>query len=84
MFDEATCRPAQISVVVQNPIYVQVAEQVQLPVVKVQVPGIQGPASVDRPLEVDPLQTYLEARGAFNNGNDSQYSDQRSGNASRN
>lgn len=41
----------------------------RLPVIEVLVPGIQGPRGEQgptgegKPLEVDPLQTYLEARG---------------------
>lgn len=66
MYDDCS---KKVSVVINNPISVKVVEKVELPVVKVLVPGIQGPASVDRPLDVDPLTTYLEARGNFPNGN---------------
>ena len=69
--NQSSCTPTNIQVIVNNPITLKVTEQVQLPVVKVLVPGIQGPASVDRPLDVDPLQTYLNARGKFPNGNNS-------------
>lgn len=67
--NKSSCNPTTIKVIVNNPITLRVTEQVQLPVVKVLVPGIQGPASVDRPLDVDPLETYLQARGNFPNGN---------------
>lgn len=70
----STCEPVSVTVVVQNPISVKVTEPVVLPVVKVLVPGIQGPASVDRPLDIDPLQTYLQARGNIPNGNNSEQS----------
>nr|DAH48586.1 MAG TPA: hypothetical protein [Caudoviricetes sp.] len=70
----STCEPVSVTVVVQNPISVKVTEPVVLPVVKVLVPGIQGPASVDRPLDTDPLETYLQARGNFPNGNNSEQS----------
>lgn len=69
--NQSSYTPTNIQVIVNNPITLKVTEQVQLPVVKVLVPGIQGPASVDRPLDVDPLQTYLNARGNFPNGNNS-------------
>lgn len=69
--NQSSYTPTNIRVIVNNPITLKVTEQVQLPVVKVLVPGIQGPASVDRPLDVDPLQTYLNARGNFPNGNNS-------------
>ena len=71
MSEKADCDPVGVTVLVQNPISVTVTEPVVLPVVKVLVPGIQGPAAVDQPLSEDPLQTYLQARGDFNNGNHS-------------
>lgn len=74
MYERQSGEPANVTVIVQNPISIEVTESVTLPVVTVQVPGLQGPASVDRPLDVDPLETYLAARGAFENGNDSQQS----------
>lgn len=52
MYDDCS---KKVSVVINNPISVKVVEKVELPVVKVLVPGVQGPASVDRPLDVDPL-----------------------------
>lgn len=75
MYEKTNCQPCGVTVVVQNPIKVHVTETVQLPVVKVLVPGIQGPASVDRPLNIDPLETYLQARGNFPNGNNSEQTD---------
>lgn len=74
MYEKSNCQPCGVTVVVQKPITVRVTETVQLPVVKVLVPGIQGPASVDRPLDIDPLETYLQARGNFPNGNNAQQS----------
>lgn len=60
------------TVLVQNPICVKTVEKVSLPIVKVLVPGIQGPASTEQPLEDDPLEIYLKARGEFSNGNSEQ------------
>ncbi len=62
-----------VTVVVEPPkeIVVQVKKEVSLPIVKVLVPGIQGPkgeqgpAGESKPLDDDPLQTYLNARGEF-------------------
>lgn len=62
-----------VTVVVEPPkeIIVEAKKEVCLPVVKVLVPGIQGPmgergpAGENSPLDVDPLQTYLTARGNF-------------------
>ena len=75
MYEKSNCQPCGVNVLVQKPITVRVTETVQLPVVKVLVPGIQGPASVDRPLDIDPLETYLQARGNFPNGNNSEQPD---------
>ena len=50
---------------------VETKNEVCLPVVKVLVPGIQGPkgdrgpAGENQPLDIDPLETYLTARGNF-------------------
>lgn len=65
------CEPIYIQITPPQEIHVTVVEQEVLPVVTVQVPGIQGPASVERPLDVDPLETYLSARGDFKNGDNS-------------
>jgi hypothetical protein len=62
-----------VTVVVEPPkeIIVEAKKEVCLPVVKVLVPGIQGPkgdrgpAGENQPLDIDPLQTYLTARGNF-------------------
>lgn len=56
-----------VTVVVEPPpeIVVEVQEVQTLPVVEVQVPGIQGASSIDKPLDVDPLETYLSARGGI-------------------
>lgn len=64
------CKPSiTITVQEQASIVVETKNEVTLPVVEVQVPGIQGPAAVEKPLEIDPLETYLKARGAFNANN---------------
>lgn len=64
------CNPSiTITVQEQTPIVVETKNEVTLPVVEVQVPGIQGPAAVEKPLEIDPLETYLQARGEFNGNN---------------
>ena len=62
-----------VTVVVEPPkeIIVETKNEVYLPVVKVLVPGIQGPkgdrgpAGENQPLDIDPLETYLTARGNF-------------------
>lgn len=69
MSQEQINDPIFIQITPPETINVTVVEQKVLPVVTVQIPGIQGPASVDRPLDVDPLETYLTARGNFPNGN---------------
>ena len=55
----------EVTLVVTEPEIVEVVTEfpVVLPVVEVDVPGIQGSAAVERPLEIDPLETYLKARG---------------------
>ena len=64
------CNPSiTITVQEQTPIVVETKNEVTLPVIEVQVPGIQGPAAVEKPLEIDPLETYLKARGEFNGNN---------------
>ena len=48
-----------------------VVETKVLPVVEVEVRGIQGPpgeSGVDKPLLEDPLEIYLKARGDMENG----------------
>lgn len=45
-------------------ITVIVEEVVTLPVITVEVPGIQGPSRIDAPFEIDPVEIYLKARGA--------------------
>ena len=58
-----------VTVVVEPPkeIIVETKNEVCLPVVKVLVPGIQGPkgdrgpAGENQPLDIDPLETYLNA-----------------------
>lgn len=72
MYEKTRDKPCGVTVVVKNPIKVHVTERTQLPVVKVLVPGIQGPSASDKPLEIDPLETYLKARGDFPNGDDDQ------------
>ena len=62
-----------VTVVVEPPkeIIVEAKKEVCLPVVKVLVQGIQGPkgdrgpAGENQPLDIDPLQIYLTARGNF-------------------
>lgn len=56
-----------VTVVIQPPptFTVTVVESKILPAVTVQVPGIQGPAAADKPLDIDPLELYLKAK----NGN---------------
>lgn len=61
----------EITVVVEPPqeINVLVDQTVVLPVVTVEVPGIQGPSRADEPFDVDPVEIYLNYRGAIY-GND--------------
>lgn len=68
-----------VTVVIEQPkeIIVEIKNEVSLPVVEVHIPGIQGPKGEqgprgeqgpigeNAPLDVDPLQTYLTARGNF-------------------
>ena len=62
-----------VTVVVEPPkeIIGETKNEVCLPVVKVLVPGIQGPkgdrgpAGENQPLDIDPLETNLTARGNF-------------------
>lgn len=62
-----------VTVVVEptKEIIVEAKKEVCLPVVKVLVQGIQGPkgdrgpAGENQPLDIDPLQIYLTARGNF-------------------
>lgn len=62
-----------VTVVVSPPkkVIVETKNEISLPIVKVLVPGIQGPkgdqgpAGETQPLEIDPLQTYLKARGTL-------------------
>lgn len=75
MYESTRIEPTKITVVVQEPVSVIVEKTVEMPAVKVLVPGIQGPAAVERPLDEDPLETYLKARGAFLNGNNSEHPD---------
>lgn len=64
----------EITVIVEPPqvINVIVEEAITLPVVTVEVPGIQGPSRADEPFEIDPVEVYLKARGAKNNGNENE------------
>ena len=61
---EKTCMD-EVTVVVEHPpdFEVRVEKTVVLPVVEIQVPGFQGPSAADKPLDVDPLEIYLTARG---------------------
>lgn len=61
----------EITVIVEPPqvINVIVEEAITLPVVTVEVPGIQGPSRADEPFDIDPLEIYLKARGSLKNGN---------------
>lgn len=61
----------EITVIVEPPkeINVLVERTVTLPVVTVEIPGIQGPSRADEPFDVDPVEIYLTYRGALN-GND--------------
>lgn len=64
------CKPCVVVTIdKQAPITVHTTKETELPIVEIQTPGLQGPASVERPLEEDPLQTYLKARGEFNANN---------------
>ena len=62
----------EITVIVEPPqvINVIVEETITLPVVTVEVPGIQGPSRADEPFDIDPVEIYLKARGALKNGNE--------------
>lgn len=71
MYEKSSCKPCTVTVILEKPVSVKVPEPVQLPVVKVLVPGIQGASATDKPLDVDPLEIYLSARGNFPNDNDS-------------
>lgn len=64
----------EITVIVEPPqvINVIVEEAITLPVVTVEVPGIQGPSRADEPFDIDPLEIYLKARGALKNSNKNQ------------
>ncbi len=66
-----------VTVCIQPPPVIQltVSEPKVLPVVTIQIPGIQGPAAADQPLDIDPLTTYLTARGAFPNGDNAEHPD---------
>ncbi len=67
---DAVAKP-EITVVVEPPqeINVLVDQTVVFPVVAVEVPGIQGPSRKDEPFDVDPVEIYLNYRGAIY-GND--------------
>lgn len=58
--------PNEIQIVVEiNPppeIIVEVSDEPSEEVVEVQVEGLQGPSSADRPLETDPTDLYLTAK----------------------
>lgn len=69
MSQEQINDPIFIQITPPEVIRLTVTEQKNAPVITVQIPGIQGSASVERPLDVDPLDIYLEARGNFQNGN---------------
>ena len=64
------CNCPDIEIEVQPPetFTVEIAETVYAPVVEVEVPGIQGPSMNDSPLDIDPLEIYLKARGEISNG----------------
>ena len=69
------CKPVKVIVQAPKKNIVQVKEVVCLPIVKVLVPGIQGPEGPqgppgsNEPLDVNPLETYLKARGEINGSN---------------
>lgn len=56
---------SEVTIVVEPPpeIVLQVEETTVLPVVEVEVRGLQGPSAADKPLDIDPLEIYLQARG---------------------
>lgn len=64
-----TERIAEIVVESPRPYEIIVEKKITLPIVEVQVPGIQGPEGPQgppgesKPLEIDPLEIYLKARG---------------------
>ncbi len=68
---DASAKQVEITVIVEPPkeINVIVESSVVLPVVTIEVPGIQGASRVDEPFDVDPVEIYLKSRGDLN-GND--------------
>lgn len=48
---------------------VEVPVDTEISMVVVEIQGPQGPSAVDRPLDYDPLEIYLNARGEFNGNN---------------
>ena len=48
---------------------VEVQVEPEIAVVEVEVRGLQGASSVERPLDYDPLEIYLQSRGDINGGN---------------
>lgn len=62
---------SEVTIVVEPPeqVVVAVEKTVVLPVVEVEIAGVQGPSAADKPLDVDPVEIYLKARGEMKNGN---------------
>lgn len=66
------CKPCiEITLEEQTPVVVETTKETASSIVEVQIQGLQGPAAVDRPLEYDPVEIYLKARGDFCNADNS-------------
>lgn len=63
--DEIVFEEVTIVVTEESPIEVVTQFPVVTPIIEVDVPGIQGSSSVERPLDIDPLEIYLKARGGL-------------------
>lgn len=57
------CEEIEIIVEAPEPRHIEVHQVADIPVIEVEVPGIQGPSSAERPLDIDPVKTYLKHRG---------------------
>ncbi len=65
---DVDAKQVEITVIVEPPkeINVVVENSVVLPVVTVEIPGIQGASRVDEPFDIDPVEIYLKSRGSIN------------------
>lgn len=66
-----TCDDVVVTVESPPEIVLEVTKETVLPVVEVQIAGIQGTGAGDKPLDIDPLEIYLKARGELINAYDS-------------